>query len=83
MIFSQGVENGITPKFRRYHEGRFFKFNAEGIKNQYKEFMKPIDPDYFKGRYVPEDTDHTKNFKWNDIEGMYDPKGWDPAPWEL
>lgn len=83
MILSQGIINSGTPRFRRYHEGRFYKFNFDDIKKKYKDFTSPKDPDFFKAKYVPEDTENTKHFKWNDVEGFYDPKGWNPSPWGL
>ena len=74
MILSQGLINSGTPRFRRYHEGRFYKFNFEGIKKKYKDFRSPTDPDFFKAKHVPDDTENTKHFKWNDVDGFYDPK---------
>lgn len=83
MILSQGLINSGTPRFRRYHEGRFYKFNFDGIKKKYKDLSAPTHPDFFKAKYVPEDIENSKHFKWNDIEGIYDSKEWDPVPWGL
>ncbi len=38
---------------------------------------------FFANKIIPEDTEHTKHFKWNDVDGFYDHKEWNPVSWGL
>ena len=83
MILNEGIIGRSTPRFRRYHEGQFYNFKLKNIKNRIKKFTQKGDPDFFKNKHVPENTENTKHFKWNDIDGFYDPKNWDPSEWGI
>jgi hypothetical protein len=83
MILSQGILSSSTPRFRRYHEGKFYSFSMKDVKKKIKQAAKGKDPDFFANKHIPGDTETTKHFKWNDIDGFYDPKEWDPAPWGI
>lgn len=83
MILNEGIIGRSTPRFRRYHEGQFYKFKFKNIKKRIKAFTKKSEHDFFSNKDVHEDTENTKHFKWNDIDGYYDPKGWNPSDWGI
>jgi hypothetical protein len=73
----------IMPRNRRYHEGRLYNPNI--LKNFKKRFQrKKKQYDFFSNIEIPENTQNTKFFKFNDNKGFYDLKGWQaPNDWNL